>query len=74
MLPSISLTLYHAPHRRQQQLTLKFKIIVSCRSVANDSWLLGSDMAVIGSVVTSVSKDHSVFIYKVMQSLSLKAW
>jgi hypothetical protein len=56
---------YHVPHIWQQQLPLKYKILVSCRSVANDSRLLGCNTAVIGSGVTHISKDHSVFIYKV---------
>ena len=41
--------------------------LISCRSFANDSRLLGCDTTVIGSGVTSVSKDHSA--YKVRQSL-----
>jgi len=61
--------LTHLPHRWQQQLPPKCKILVSCRSVANDSRLLGCDTAVIGSGVTSVSKDHTVFNYNVRQSL-----
>jgi len=64
----------HVPHRRQQQLPLNCKILVPCRSVAKDLRLLRCDTAVIGNVVTSVSKYHSVFIYKVRQSLNLKAW
>jgi len=58
------------PHRWQKELPLKRKI--SCRSVANDSRLLRCDTAVIGSGVTSVSKDHGVFTYKVRQSLNMK--
>jgi hypothetical protein len=72
-LPSFFLTLYHVPHRRQKQLSLKCKILVSCRIVANGSRLLGCDTAVIGSTVTGVSKDHSAFFNKVRQSMNLKA-
>jgi hypothetical protein len=59
--------------KQQQQFPLKCKIIVSCKSVANDARLLGCDTAVIGNVVTGVSKDYSSFICKVRQSLSMKA-
>jgi len=65
-------TLPCALHRWQQQhLPLKCKI--SSKSGANDSRLLGCETSVIGSVVTSVSKDHRAFIYKVRQSLNMKA-
>jgi len=72
VLPLYSLKLYNVHHRcQQQQLLLKCKN--SCRSVAYDSRLLGCDTAVIDSGVTSVSKYHSSFIYKVRQSLNMKA-
>ena len=72
LLPLFSLRLYHVQHRWQHQHPLKCKILVCCRSVANDSKLLGCNTAVICSVVTSVSKDHSAFIYKVWQYLNPK--
>ena len=48
----------------------KMQDLIYYKSVANDTRLLGCDTAVIGSAVTSVSKDHSAFIYKVRQSLN----
>jgi hypothetical protein len=56
LLPSFPLILYHVPNRQQQQVPLNCEIFVSCRSVANDSSLLGCDVTVMVSVVTSVSK------------------
>jgi hypothetical protein len=47
-----------------------FSFLQKC---ANDSRLLEFHTAVIGSVVTSVSKNHSAFIYKARQSLNSKA-
>ena len=74
MLPSFSLTLYHVKHRWQHQLPLKRKILVYCRSVANDSRFLGCNIAVIFSIVTSVSKYHTAFICKVWQYLNTKVF
>jgi hypothetical protein len=73
LLPYFSVTLYHVLQRWQHQLPLKSKILVSCRKVANDSRLQGCDTAVIGSVVNSVSKVRSVFIYNVRQFLNPQA-
>jgi len=70
LLRPFPLKLYHVHHRWQQQLPLKCNILVSYKSVANGSRLLGCNTAVTGSVVTSVSKDHSAFIYNVRQPLN----
>ena len=60
---------YIVHHRWQQQLPVKRKVFVSYKCVVNGSRLRGCDTAVTNSVVTSVSKDHSAFIYNVRQPL-----